>query len=164
MESTPRSLDSGAPPHLNIKLLGHVKQNFPPSIRKEILRVAEQKPLAPGEFSQLHARLGNLYADAALSACKKLAIFAAPRRSYRQPRPNNFHRGAPVNFLGARIASTLQIGDGSVIAALTASPRSVISAQQTSLSVDKALHSFPTSTTFSGVKQSWAASHSTSVA
>jgi len=110
---------SGAPPHLNIKLLGHVKQNFPPSIRKEILRVAEQKPLAPGEFSQLHARLGNLYADAALSACKKLAI--SPRRvdligNHGQ---TIFHRGAPVNFLGARIASTLQIGDGSVIAALT---------------------------------------------
>ena len=44
---------SGAPPHLNIKLLGHVKQNFPPSVRNEILRVAEQKPLAPSEFSQL---------------------------------------------------------------------------------------------------------------
>ena len=58
---------SGAPPHLNIKLLGHVKQNFPPSVRNEILRVAEQKPLAPSEFSQLHARLGKLYTDTALS-------------------------------------------------------------------------------------------------
>ena len=110
---------SGAAPHLNIKLLGHVKQNFPPSVRNEILRVAEQKPLAPSEFSQLHARLGKLYTDAALSACKKLAI--SPRRvdligNHGQ---TIFHRGAPVDFLGAMTASTLQIGDSSIIAALS---------------------------------------------
>jgi anhydro-N-acetylmuramic acid kinase len=110
---------SGAPPHLNIKLLGHVKQNFPPSVRNEILRVAEQKPLVPGEFSQLHARLGKLYSDAALSACKKLAI--PPRRvdligNHGQ---TIFHQGARVDFLGAKTASTLQIGDSSIIAALS---------------------------------------------
>jgi len=110
---------SGVPPHLNIKLLGHVKQNFPPSVRNEILRVAEQKPLAPGGFSQLHARLGKLYTDAALSACKKLAI--SPRRvdligNHGQ---TIFHQGAPLDFLGAKTASTLQIGDSSIIAALS---------------------------------------------
>jgi anhydro-N-acetylmuramic acid kinase len=110
---------SGAPPRLNIKLLGHVKQNFSPSVRYEILRVAEQKPLAPSEFSQLHARLGKLYADAALSACKKLAI--SPRRvdligNHGQ---TIFHQGTPVDFLGAKTASTLQIGDSSIIAALS---------------------------------------------
>ena len=110
---------SGAPPHLKIKLVGHAKQNFSPSVRKEILRVAEQKPLTPGEFSQLHARLGKLYADAAVSACKKVAI--SPRRvdligNHGQ---TIFHQGAPKDFLAAKTASTLQIGDGSVIAALT---------------------------------------------
>ena len=54
----------GAPPNIKIKLLGHVRQNFPPAIRKEILRVAEQSPLTPGEFSQLHAHLGQVYAEA----------------------------------------------------------------------------------------------------
>jgi anhydro-N-acetylmuramic acid kinase len=110
---------SGAAPHLNIKLLGHVKQNFPPSVRNEILRVAEQKPLAPSEFSQLHARLGKLYTDAALSACKRLAI--SPRRvdligNHGQ---TIYHQGEPVDFLGAKTASTLQIGDSSIIAALS---------------------------------------------
>jgi anhydro-N-acetylmuramic acid kinase len=110
---------SGAPPNIKIKLLGHVKQNFPPAIRKEILRVAEQKPITPGEFSQLHARLGKLYADAALDACKKLTI--SPRRidligNHGQ---TIFHQGEPVNFLGAKTASTLQLGDSSIIAALT---------------------------------------------
>src|SRR5689334_414343 len=64
----------GAPPHLKIKLLNHTHQSFPPQIRKEILRIAEQNPLTPGEFSQLHSRLGHIYAEAALAACKKFRI------------------------------------------------------------------------------------------
>jgi anhydro-N-acetylmuramic acid kinase len=109
---------SGAPPYLKIKLVGHVKENFPPEVRKMILRVAEQTPITPGDFSQLHARLGKLYARAALAACKKLKI--SPRRvdligNHGQ---TIFHQSAPVNFLGASTASTLQIGDSSVVAAL----------------------------------------------
>jgi anhydro-N-acetylmuramic acid kinase len=110
---------SGAPPSLEIKLLGQVKQNFPPAIRTEILRAAEQNPLTPGEFSQLHARLGQLYAEAAVKACKKLKI--APRKIALIGNHGQtiFHQGQPVNFLGRKAASTLQIGDGSTIAALT---------------------------------------------
>ena len=110
---------SGAPPNLQINLLGHIKQNFPPSIRKEILRVAEQNPLTPGEFSQLHACLGHLYAKAVLNACKKLKISPGKVQLIGNHGQTIFHQGQPVNFLGAKTASTLQIGDGSVIAALT---------------------------------------------
>ena len=110
---------SGAPPNLKIKLLGHVKQNFPPAIRKEILRVAGQNPLTPAEFSQLHARLGHIYADAALTACKKLKISPSKIDLIGNHGQTIFHQGVPTNFLGAKTASTLQIGDGSVIANLT---------------------------------------------
>jgi len=110
---------SGTPPNLKIKLLGHVKQNFPPQIRKEILRVAEQNPLTSGEFSQLHARLGQVYAEAALNACKKLKISPRKVDLIGNHGQTIFHQGQPVNFLGAKTASTLQIGDGSTIAALT---------------------------------------------
>jgi anhydro-N-acetylmuramic acid kinase len=110
---------SGAPPNLKIKLIGHVKQNFPPSIRKEILRVAEQNPLPPGEFSQLHARLGQIYAEAALNACKKLKISSRRVDLIGNHGQTIFHQSQPINFLGAKTASTLQIGDGSAIASLT---------------------------------------------
>jgi anhydro-N-acetylmuramic acid kinase len=110
---------SGAPPNLEIKLIGQVKQNFPPGIRTEILRVAEQNPLTPGEFSQLHARLGQIYAEAALNACKKLKISPRKIDLIGDHGQTIFHQGRPVNFLGAKTASTLQIGDGSAIAALT---------------------------------------------
>src|SRR5947208_6056703 len=63
---------SGTPPHLNAKLLGHTSFQFPPALRKEILRVAEQQPIPAGELSQLNFRLGHVYADAILAACKKL--------------------------------------------------------------------------------------------
>jgi anhydro-N-acetylmuramic acid kinase len=110
---------SGAPPNLKIKLQGHTKQSFPPAIRKEILRVAEQNPLTPGEFSQLHARLGQVYAGAALAACKKFRISAQKIDLIGNHGQTIFHQGNSTHFLGAKTASTLQIGDGSVIANLT---------------------------------------------
>src|SRR5882762_11771635 len=105
---------SGAPPNLKIKLLNHTHQSFPAQIRKEILRVAEQNPLTPAEFSQLHARLGHIYADAALAACKKFRISPKKIDLIGNHGQTIFHRGVPTNFLGAKTASTLKIGDGSI--------------------------------------------------
>jgi anhydro-N-acetylmuramic acid kinase len=110
---------SGAPPKLNAKLLEHTSSKFPPSVRAEILRIAEQEPISAGELSQLNVRLGHIYAETVLSACKKFRI--APRRigligNHGQ---TIFHQGKPVPFLGKPTGSTLQIGDGSVIASRT---------------------------------------------
>jgi anhydro-N-acetylmuramic acid kinase len=110
---------SGAPPSLNAKLLGHTSLNFPPALRKEILRVAEQQPISAGELSQLNFRLGHIYADTILAACKRFQV--APKRidligNHGQ---TIFHQGQPASYFGKPIASTLQIGEGSVIAART---------------------------------------------
>ena len=110
---------AGAPPNLKIKLVNHTHQSFPAQIRKEILRVAEQNRLTPAEFSQLHARLGHIYADAALVACKKFHVSPRNIDLIGNHGQTIFHQGIPTNFLGAKTASTLQIGDGSVIANLT---------------------------------------------
>src|SRR5882762_3770614 len=110
---------SGAPPNLNIKLLIHTHQSFPAQIRKEILCVAEQNRLTPAEFSQLHARLGHIYADAALAACKKFHVSPKNIDLIGNHGQTIFHQGVPTNFLGAKTASTLQLGDGSIIANLT---------------------------------------------
>jgi anhydro-N-acetylmuramic acid kinase len=110
---------SGAPPHLHTKLLGHTSINFPPTLRKEILRVAEQQPITAGELSQLNFRLGEIFAEAALTACRNFRV--SPKRisligSHGQ---TIFHQGKPVPYLGRATASTLQIGEPSVIAART---------------------------------------------
>ena len=110
---------SGAPPHLNAKLLGHTSFNFPTALRKEILQVAEQQPIPAGELSQLNFRLGHIYADAVLAACKKFKV--APSRIHLIGNHGQtiFHQGKPANYFSKPIASTLQIGEGSVIAART---------------------------------------------
>ena len=110
---------SSAPPHLNAKLLGHTSFNFPAALRKEILRVAEQQPISAGELSQLNFRLGHVYADTILAACKRFQV--APKRIDLVGNHGQtiFHQGRPSNFFGRPIASTLQIGEGSVIAART---------------------------------------------
>lgn len=110
---------SGVPPNLKTKFLGHANHNFSPALRKEILRVAEQNPLTPHEFSQLHARLGHIYAEAALAACKKFRISSQKIDLIGNHGQTIFHQGQPTNFLGKPTASTLQLGDGSIIANLT---------------------------------------------
>src|SRR5579859_5012114 len=110
---------SGAPPRLNTKLLNHTSINFPPQLRKEILRMAEQQPISAGDLSQLNFRLGEVFAEAALIACRRFRI--APQKialigSHGQ---TIFHQGRPVPYLGRPTASTLQIGEPAVIAART---------------------------------------------
>jgi anhydro-N-acetylmuramic acid kinase len=110
---------SGAPPHLNAKLLSHTSISFPPRLRKEILRVAEQQPISAGDLSQLNFRLGEAFADAALTACRRFRV--APKKialigSHGQ---TIFHQGRPVPYLGRPTASTLQIGEPAIIAART---------------------------------------------
>ncbi len=110
---------SGAPPNLNAKLLGHTSVKFPPALRKEILRVAEQQPITTGALSQLNFRVGELFADAALIACRRFHV--SPKRisligSHGQ---TIFHQGRAVAYFSSLTASTLQIGEPSVIAART---------------------------------------------
>ena len=110
---------AGEPPRLRAKLLGHTSTKFPPALRKEILRIAEQQSTTAGELSQLNFRLGEVLAEAALAACRHFRV--SPRKvaligSHGQ---TIFHQGKPVPYLGRPTASTLQIGDPSVIAART---------------------------------------------
>ena len=110
---------SGAPPHLKAKLLRHTSSKFPPALRKEILRVAEQHPISAGELSQLNFRLGELFAAAALSACHEFRVLPSKIGLIGSHGQTIFHQGRPVPYFGAPTASTLQIGEPSIIAACT---------------------------------------------
>jgi anhydro-N-acetylmuramic acid kinase len=110
---------SGAPPNLNAKSLNHASVNFPPAIRKEILRVAEQQPISAGELSQLNFRLGEIFAEAALTACQRFRVAAKRIALIGSHGQTIFHQGQPVRYFGRPTASTLQIGEASIIAART---------------------------------------------
>jgi anhydro-N-acetylmuramic acid kinase len=110
---------SSAPPRLKATLLNHTSISLPPKLRKEVLRVAEQQPVSVGDLSQLNFRLGEEFAEAALTACRRFRI--APKKlaligSHGQ---TIFHQGQPIPYFGRRTASTLQIGEGAIIAART---------------------------------------------
>jgi anhydro-N-acetylmuramic acid kinase len=110
---------SGAPPNLNAKLLDHTAVKFPSAVRKEILRVAEQHPITAGALSQLNFRLGELFADAALAACRKFRVSPKKIALIGSHGQTIFHQGRPVPYFAAPTASTLQIGEASIIAART---------------------------------------------
>jgi anhydro-N-acetylmuramic acid kinase len=110
---------SGAPPHLNAKLLHHASFPIPKPIRAKILQIAEGTPILAADISQLNFHLGQLFADAALSACKKFRVPISCLDLIASHGQTIFHQGPPVPFLGARTASTLQIGEPSIIAAHT---------------------------------------------
>jgi len=110
---------SGAPPNLNAKLLGHTSVKFPSAVREEILRVAEQLPITAGALSQLNFRLGELFADAVLAACRKFRIPQKKIELIGSHGQTIFHQGKPVSYLGRPTASTLQIGEPAIIAAHT---------------------------------------------
>jgi anhydro-N-acetylmuramic acid kinase len=101
------------------RLENFVTIGFPAAMRAEVLRIAEGTLVSPGEISQLNFRLGRAFGEAALRACRKFRVH--PRRlgvigSHGQ---TIFHQGRPSRFLGENIASTLQIGEPAVIAAIT---------------------------------------------
>lgn len=110
---------SGAPPRLRAQLLDHTALGWPGEVRRAILRIAEGSPTTAAELSQLNVRLGEAFARAALAACKRFGV--SPRRidligSHGQ---TIYHQPQPSKFLGARVASTLQIGEPAAIAAGT---------------------------------------------
>ena len=110
---------SGAPPHLDAKLLGHTSSRFPAPLRKEILRVAEQQAISAGELSQLNFRLGEIFADAAIAACRRFRIAPSKIALIGSHGQTIFHQGQAANYFGSPTASTMQIGEPSVIAART---------------------------------------------
>jgi anhydro-N-acetylmuramic acid kinase len=110
---------SGAPPYLRAKLLGHTSSKFPSALRREILRVAEQHPITAGELSQLNFRLGEVFAEAALAACRKFRVSTKRIALIGSHGQTIFHQGKPAPYLGRPTSSTLQIGEPSVIAART---------------------------------------------
>ncbi len=110
---------SGAPPKVKAKLLGNTPVKLPAALRMEILRVAEQQPITAGALSQLNFRLGELLASAVLTACRHFEMSPSKIDLLGSHGQTIFHEGRPIPYFGSPTASTLQIGEPSVIAALT---------------------------------------------
>jgi anhydro-N-acetylmuramic acid kinase len=112
----------GAPPRLRSELVAHATMPMNAAVRKEVLRIAEGGGCTAGEISQLNFRVGEEFAAAAVAACKKFRVRLAEVELIGSHGQTIFHQGRAVPFLGGKTASTLQIGEPSVIAARTGIP------------------------------------------
>ena len=103
----------------NSHLENFVTLPFPRAIRAAVLRLAEGAATSCAEISQMNFRLGELFANAILQACRKFRVSPSRISLIGSHGQTIYHQGAPSKFLGAPIASTLQIGEPSIIAART---------------------------------------------
>jgi anhydro-N-acetylmuramic acid kinase len=100
-------------------LENHTAFPFPSQVQKAILRLGEGRAVTTGEISQLNFLLGELFAEAALAACRRFRVSPGRVEVIGSHGQTVFHQGAAKPVLGRRVASTLQIGDPSVIAVRT---------------------------------------------
>ena len=105
---------SGGQGHGRLKLLGHASFPYPTRVRRFVLAAMNAPSMSVADLSRLNFLLGDLYAEAVLSAQKKLRIKAELVGCHGQ---TIYHQGQPAPFLGRRLAVTWQIGEGVRIAA-----------------------------------------------
>jgi anhydro-N-acetylmuramic acid kinase len=110
---------SGSPPAINTKFEGHHHIRFPAPVREAILRLANGAPTTTAEISQLNFLVGEEFARAAIAASKKWRVPLRQISLIGSHGQTIFHQGMAAGFLGRRLASTLQIGEPSIIAGRT---------------------------------------------
>lgn len=114
---------SGAPPALSARLEFHHHVSFGLPLREEILRLANGGATTTAEVSRLDFVLGEEFARAAIAACQKSGTRLDAVDLIGSHGQTIFHQGAPARLVGAwRVASTLQIGEPSIIAERTGVP------------------------------------------
>jgi anhydro-N-acetylmuramic acid kinase len=91
---------------------------YPKTAREAILGVSNTMTHT-STIARLHFLLGELYAEAVRETCRRRRIPLHSISLCGLHGQTIFHEGAPVNYLGHRVASTLQIGDAAIVAERT---------------------------------------------
>ena len=107
------------PQRTSAQLENFVTLPFPAEIRSAILRLAEGTATSCAEISQMNFRLGELFAQAILQACRKFRVNPSRISLIGSHGQTIYHQGVPSRFLGSPTSSTLQIGEPAIIAART---------------------------------------------
>lgn len=94
---------------------------YPRAVREAILAVSNTMTHTAA-IARLHFLLPELYAEAIRRTCRKHRLPLNSIALCGLHGQTIFHEGAPVTFLGRRIASTFQIGDAAVLAERTGLP------------------------------------------
>ena len=102
---------------VDIKVVAHKTIPYPPEVRAAILSVSNA-PTHTSAISRLNFLLGALFAG----AVKQSGVPIETIELIGSHGQTIFHEGDPVDVAGHRVASTLQIGEGAVIAERTGIP------------------------------------------
>jgi anhydro-N-acetylmuramic acid kinase len=110
----------GRPPALRFQLLHHHTVDYPAHLRKAVLAVMAAPKASVPDLARLSTRLSISYAEAVNAACKSGGIERIDLIGCHGQ--TIYHQGLSATYLGEKLTTTWQLGDGSRIAALTSAP------------------------------------------
>ena len=96
------------------EILGHREYPYPAKVRAAVLAAMNADSARVADLARLNSLLGELYADAVIDTQRALRTKADLVGCHGQ---TLYHQGQPQNFLGRKIATTWQTGEGSILAA-----------------------------------------------
>lgn len=118
LSAAPGSRGQQYPRHM-IELLGHAEYSYPAKVRAAILSAMNADHANVGDLARLNFLLGELYSDAVLKAQGQFRLKAHLVGCHGQ---TLYHQGQALPFLGRKISTTWQTGEGAVIAARVGVP------------------------------------------
>lgn len=101
------------------ELLGHSEFACPRPVRAKLLELMNASNASVAELARLNSLLGELYADAVLKTQQRFPCEIGLIGCHGQ---TLYHQGEAQFFLGRKVATTWQTGEGAIIAARTSVP------------------------------------------
>ncbi|MCK5572171.1 MAG: anhydro-N-acetylmuramic acid kinase, partial [Bacteroidetes bacterium] len=109
----------GTGSNTRFKQLAFVERAFPPGLRKQLLQNSVPETSRVDEIAQLNVLLAELYADAVTSVAQKAGVNTRRIDLIGSHGQTIHHLPKPRRLFGKTVRATLQIGDPSVLAAIT---------------------------------------------
>src|SRR5215469_11865744 len=97
-------------------LIGHASFPYPSKVRAAVLAAMNAMEASVADLSRLNFLLGELYAEAVVATQRRFRVNADLIGCHGQ---TIYHQGEPEAFLGRKITTTWQTGEGAIIAART---------------------------------------------
>lgn len=110
---------TGAGERTQIQLKHFLSLPFEASVQSELLRAASGAAVSTQVLSHLNFLLGRLYVEAVLTLCREAEADIGTVDLIGCHGQTVFHQSQPALFCGRMVASTLQIGEASILAEVT---------------------------------------------
>jgi anhydro-N-acetylmuramic acid kinase len=108
-----RAARQECPTSTDLRFLGHASFPYATNVRRFVLSSMNSQSASVADLARLNFLVGDLYAEAVLSAQKKLGLKADLVGCHGQ---TLYHQGRPAEFLGRQLRVTWQTGEGACIA------------------------------------------------